>query len=67
MSVAAKGPTTQELRAQLSIERKQLTDALEDLREGVHSARRIPIIIGGALLAGLATVGAVKFVRNRGD
>ena len=67
MSVADKRPTVEELRAQLSIEREQLTDALEDLREGVHSARRIPIIIGGALLAGLAAVVAVKIVRSRGD
>ena len=67
MQVAGKEPTVEELRAQLSVERKQLTDALTDLREGFHSARRIPIVIGGALLAGLATVGAVKFVRGRDD
>ena len=32
------------------------SDALSDLREGVHDARRIPMIVGGALLAGVAAV-----------
>jgi hypothetical protein len=54
----------QEIRSELSAERNQLADALTALREDVRSARRIPIIAGGALLAGLAAVAAVKLVRR---
>jgi hypothetical protein len=54
----------QEIRSELSAERDQLADALTALREDVRSARRIPIIAGGALLAGLAAVAAVKLVRR---
>ena len=55
------------IRAELSSERRQLTDALADLREDVNSARRIPMIIGGALLAGIAAFAAFKAVHGRGD
>jgi hypothetical protein len=41
--------------------------AIADLREDVHSARRIPMIIGGALLAGIAAFAAFKAVQGRGD
>lgn len=54
----------QEIRSELSAERDQLADALTALREDVRSARRIPIIAGGALLAGLAAFAAVKLVRS---
>jgi hypothetical protein len=57
----------EEIRRQLAAEREQLADALAGLREDVNSARRIPIIAGGALLAGLAAFAAVKFARGRGD
>jgi hypothetical protein len=57
----------EEIRRELATERNQLADALASLREGVHSARRIPIIAGGALLAGLAAFAAIKFARSRGD
>lgn len=60
-----KRPSAEELRAQLSSERAQLTDALTDLREDVNSARRIPMIIGGALLAGIAAFAAFKAVHGR--
>ena len=60
-----KGPTAEELRAQISSERVQLTEALANLREDVRSARRIPMIIGGALLAGVAAVAAFKAVHGR--
>jgi hypothetical protein len=55
------------IRTELSSERKQLTDALADLREDVQSARRIPMIVGGALLAGIAAFAAFKAVHGRGD
>jgi hypothetical protein len=61
------GRSAEEIRRQLSVEREQLTGALSDLREDVHAARRIPMIIGGALAAGLAAFAAVKAVRRLGD
>jgi hypothetical protein len=57
----------EEIRLQLSNERDQLVGAIADLREDVHSARRIPMIIGGALLAGIAAFAAFKAVQGRGD
>jgi hypothetical protein len=65
--MAADRRSAEEIRRQLSEERAELTDALTALREDVHSARRIPIIVGGALLAGLATFAAVKAARKRGE
>jgi hypothetical protein len=60
-----KRPTAEELRAQISSERVQLTEALSDLREDVRSARRIPMIMGGALLAGVAAFVAFRAVHGR--
>lgn len=65
--MADKSASTEELRARLSSEREQLTDAVADLREDVRSARRIPMILGGALLAGVAAFAAFKAVHGRGD
>jgi hypothetical protein len=65
--VAEKAPTAEELRARISSERTQLTDAISDLREGVHSARRIPMIIGGALLAGIVAYAVFRVVSGRED
>jgi hypothetical protein len=65
--MAADSRSPEEIRQQLSAEREQLVGALADLKQGVHDARRIPIIAGGALAAGLAAFAAVKFVRGRGD
>lgn len=65
--MAADRRSAEEIRRQLSEERAELTDALAALREDVQSARRIPIIVGGALLAGLATLAAVKAARKRGE
>jgi hypothetical protein len=68
--MASEGPraharSAEEIRLELTAERQQLTGALADLRADVQSARRIPMIVGGALLAGIATVAAVKAVRGR--
>ncbi len=63
--MAENGRNAEVIRAELSSERKQLTDALADLREDVNSARRIPMIIGGALLAGIAAFAAFKAVHGR--
>ncbi len=63
--MAENGRSAEEIRQQLSSERSELTDALTTLREDVRSARRIPLIIGGALVAGVATVALLKAVLNR--
>ncbi len=62
--MADNGRSAEEIRRQLATERNQLVDALADLREDVHSARRIPMIVGGALVAGIAAVAALKAVRR---
>ncbi len=63
----AQARSAEEIRQQLTSEREQLTGALADLRADVHDARRIPMIIGGALVAGIATFAAIKALRGRGD
>ena len=63
----AQARSAEEIRQQLTSEREQLTGALADLRADVQSARRIPMIIGGALLAGIAAFAAIKAVRGRDD
>jgi hypothetical protein len=63
MAGSARSP--EEIRLQLTSEREQLTGALAELREEVKSARRIPMIVGGALLAGVAAFAAVKALRGR--
>jgi hypothetical protein len=63
--MADRARTPEEIRLQLTSEREQLTGALADLREEVKSARRIPMIVGGALLAGVAAFAAVKALRGR--
>jgi hypothetical protein len=64
--MAADRRSPEEIRRALSEERAELTDALAALREDVQSARRIPMMIGGAVLAGLVAVAAVKAARRRG-
>jgi hypothetical protein len=67
--VARDGRGTDEVRSEISVEREHLAGALSDLRTDVRSAaRKIPVIAGGALAAGVAlrtVVAAVK--RRRGD
>jgi hypothetical protein len=65
--MAENGRNVDVIRTELSSERKQLTDAIADLREDVQSARRIPMIVGGALLTGIAAVVAFRAVHGRGD
>ena len=58
--------SAEEIRRELSSEREQLTGALADLRADVRSARRIPMVVGGALLAGLAAFKVFKLARRGG-
>jgi hypothetical protein len=51
---------TEDVRREISTERQQLVDAVDDLRTGVRSvARKIPAIAGAALAVGVA-VAALK-------
>jgi hypothetical protein len=66
--VARDGRGTEQVRSEISLERQQLVGALSDLRTDVRTvARKIPVIAGGALAAGVtlrAVAAAVK--RRRG-
>jgi hypothetical protein len=56
--------TTEQIRREISVERDNLTRSLTDLRAGVHDARKIPLIVGGAVVAGIAALIAVKNLRD---
>jgi len=62
--VADNGRNAEEIRREITTEREQLADALADLREDLRSARRIPMIAGGALAAGLVAAAALNAVRR---
>jgi hypothetical protein len=62
--VADRSRSPDEIRLQLTSEREQLTGALAQLREEVKSARRIPLIVGGVVLAGAAAFAALKALRD---
>lgn len=64
--MAADRRNTETVRRDISAEREQLADALGDLRTDARSAaRKIPVIAGGALAAGLALRAAVAAVKRR--
>ena len=56
--------TNAEIREEITNERRELTNALADLREDVRAARRIPIMVGGALAAVAAAIAAAKHFKN---
>jgi hypothetical protein len=62
--VADSARSPEEIRLQLTSEREQLTGALAQLREEVKDARRIPLIVGGVVLAGVAAFAAVRALRG---
>ncbi|MGH3090790.1 MAG: hypothetical protein ACRDOG_00445 [Gaiellaceae bacterium] len=62
----AEGRSTEGVRRDISVERDQLADALGDLRTDARSAaRKIPVIAGGALAAGLALKAVAAAVKRR--
>ncbi|MGH3021517.1 MAG: hypothetical protein ACRDNR_15370 [Gaiellaceae bacterium] len=65
--MASDGRGTEDVRRDITAERQQLADALTDLRTDLRSARRIPAVIGGALVAGLAVAAVVAAARRRRD
>jgi hypothetical protein len=56
--------TNAQIREEITNERRELTNALADLREDVRAARRIPIMVGGALAAVAAAIAAAKHFKN---
>jgi len=54
----------EEILREITTERERLADALADLRGDIHAKRRLAIVVGGALAAGLAATAAVKVVRR---
>jgi hypothetical protein len=57
--VAPEPRTPEAIRGELAAEREQLVGALGDLRRDVRAtARKLPLIAGGALAAGLALAAA---------
>lgn len=67
--MASDGRGTDQVRREISTERQQLADAVGDLRADLRAtARKVPVVAGGVLAAGVAVrvvVAAVK--RRRGD
>lgn len=64
--MAEDGRSTEQIRRDISSEREQLAGALADLRAGVRSsARRIPVIMGGALATGAALAAVVAAAKRR--
>ena len=62
--MSADERTNAQIREEITNERRELTNALADLREDVRAARRIPIMVGGALAAVAAAIAAAKHFRN---
>lgn len=56
--------TNAQIREEITNERRELTNALADLREDIRAARRIPIMVGGALAAVAAAIAAAKHFKN---
>ena len=62
------GRGSEEVRREISAERQQLVDAVSDLRTDVRSAaRKLPMIAGGALAAGVALAAVVAAAKRRRD
>ena len=66
--MASDGRGSEEVRREISDERQQLVDAVSDLRTDVRSAaRKLPMIAGGALAAGVALAAVVAAAKRRRD
>lgn len=68
MSVAGEQRTDADIRSEISAEREQLVDALDELRQGIAAKRRVAAAVGTLVVAGLATTVSVKIARRfRGE
>ena len=62
--MSANERTNAQIREDITNERRELTNALADLRDDFRAARRIPIMVGGALAAVAAAIAAAKHFKN---
>jgi hypothetical protein len=60
----ADGRTDAQIREEMAQERRELSVAVDDLRDDVRAAARIAVKVGGALLAAAVTVAAVKQLKD---
>lgn len=56
--------TDAKIREDISQERRELSDALTDLREGVGAAARTAVVVGGAFAALGAAVAVLRHLKN---
>lgn len=56
--------TDAQIREDISQERRELSDALTDLREDVSAAARTAVIVGGAFAALGVAVAALRHLKN---
>ncbi len=64
--MASDGRGTEQVRREISTERQQLADAVGDLRGDLRAAaRKVPVVVGGVLAAGVAVRAVVAAVKHR--
>lgn len=56
--------TDEDIRSEITTEREELVDALADLREGIEKKRRLAVVAGTLIAAGLAAGTSVKTIRR---
>lgn len=56
--------TDDEIRAEIASERRQLVDAVADLRGAIDEKRRPVAVVAGAVATGLVAVAALRVVRR---
>ena len=56
--------TDEDIRSEITTEREGLVDALADLREGIEKKRRLAVVAGTLIAAGLAAGTSVKTIRR---
>jgi len=62
--VAHEPRTDEDIRSEITTEREELVDALADLREGIEKKRRLAVVAGTLIAAGLAAGTSVKTIRR---
>lgn len=62
--MTAERRTDEEIRAEIAAEREQLVGALEDLRASLRARRRLAVVIGALVSAGIASAATVEVARR---
>jgi hypothetical protein len=57
--MAAETRTPEEIRREIAAERDQLAEAVDSLRDGMDLRPKLPVIAGGALVAGFVLAGGI--------